>query len=346
MSRLRPVSRRSPDASSARSSLPARSSAHGTLRPVSEGTRHGRGERHARTRSPTAGVPRSPTPRSPMGSELARRGRGHPRHGRGVDAARGRAGGRGGGARAGCCRWSRRLPPRRRLARSRSTPRRRRWREAALEAGRGDRERRVRASLRSRTWPGSWPSAGAACCLMHMLGEPRTMQDDPRYDDVVSEVKAFLEERLAFAVGEGVAEEQDLARPRHRLRQDPGAQPRAAAPPRRDRRASGGRWWSAPRARASSASSPAAARARAAARHDRHERARARARRVGLPRARRGRGARCPRGGRRRGHGRGRPGDERRARGRASTTTSTTTRRREPVVTSRSRVSRSTHTTG
>jgi dihydropteroate synthase len=49
--------------------------------------------------------------------------------------------------------------------------------------------------------------SGAVCCLMHMLGEPRTMQKDPRYDDVVSEVKAFLEERLAFAVAEGVAEE-------------------------------------------------------------------------------------------------------------------------------------------
>jgi dihydropteroate synthase len=49
--------------------------------------------------------------------------------------------------------------------------------------------------------------AGAGCCLMHMLGEPRTMQADPRYDDVVSEVKAFLEERLAFATGAGVAEE-------------------------------------------------------------------------------------------------------------------------------------------
>ena len=47
---------------------------------------------------------------------------------------------------------------------------------------------------------------GAGCCLMHMLGEPRTMQEDPRYDDVVSEVKAFLEERLAFAVGEGIDE--------------------------------------------------------------------------------------------------------------------------------------------
>jgi dihydropteroate synthase len=50
-------------------------------------------------------------------------------------------------------------------------------------------------------------SAGADCCLMHMLGDPRTMQDDPRYDDVVSDVKAFLEERLAFAIHEGVAEE-------------------------------------------------------------------------------------------------------------------------------------------
>jgi dihydropteroate synthase len=48
--------------------------------------------------------------------------------------------------------------------------------------------------------------AGCYLCLMHMQGEPRTMQDDPRYDDVVSEVKAFLEERLAFAVSAGVDE--------------------------------------------------------------------------------------------------------------------------------------------
>jgi dihydropteroate synthase len=45
-------------------------------------------------------------------------------------------------------------------------------------------------------------------CLMHMKGEPRTMQDHPRYEDVVSEVKAFLEERLAFAVSQGIAEER------------------------------------------------------------------------------------------------------------------------------------------
>jgi dihydropteroate synthase len=48
----------------------------------------------------------------------------------------------------------------------------------------------------------------ADCVLMHMLGEPRTMQQDPRYDDVVSDVRAFLEERLAFAVAEGVPEER------------------------------------------------------------------------------------------------------------------------------------------
>ena len=49
-------------------------------------------------------------------------------------------------------------------------------------------------------------SSGAHCVLMHMLGEPRTMQRDPRYADVVAEVRAFLEERLAFAVAEGVPE--------------------------------------------------------------------------------------------------------------------------------------------
>ena len=54
---------------------------------------------------------------------------------------------------------------------------------------------------------------GVDCCLMHMLGTPRTMQDDPRYDDVVAEVKAFLEERLAFAVGQGIAEERVMLDP-------------------------------------------------------------------------------------------------------------------------------------
>jgi dihydropteroate synthase len=45
-------------------------------------------------------------------------------------------------------------------------------------------------------------------CLMHMLGEPRTMQRDPHYEDVVDDVKAFLSERLEFAVAQGIAEER------------------------------------------------------------------------------------------------------------------------------------------
>ena len=51
-------------------------------------------------------------------------------------------------------------------------------------------------------------SHDAYVCLMHMQGEPRTMQLDPRYDDVAAEVAAFLEERMAFAVAHGVREER------------------------------------------------------------------------------------------------------------------------------------------
>ena len=79
---------------------------------------------------------------------------------------------------------------------------------AALEAG-ASIVNDVSAFRHDPSMAGVVASAGAGCCLMHMLGgDPRTMQADPRYDDVVSEVKAFLEERLAFAVGEGVAEER------------------------------------------------------------------------------------------------------------------------------------------
>src|SRR5204862_652123 len=50
--------------------------------------------------------------------------------------------------------------------------------------------------------------AGAYLCLMHMQGEPRTMQLNPTYDDVASEVAAFLEERLRFAVDAGIPEDR------------------------------------------------------------------------------------------------------------------------------------------
>jgi dihydropteroate synthase len=43
---------------------------------------------------------------------------------------------------------------------------------------------------------------------MHMLGDPRTMQDDPRYGDVVDDVKAFLHDRVEFAVREGIREDR------------------------------------------------------------------------------------------------------------------------------------------
>jgi dihydropteroate synthase len=56
-------------------------------------------------------------------------------------------------------------------------------------------------------------ASGADCCLMHMLGEPRTMQGAPRYDDVVEDVKAFLRERLELALARGVARERIMLDP-------------------------------------------------------------------------------------------------------------------------------------
>jgi dihydropteroate synthase len=49
--------------------------------------------------------------------------------------------------------------------------------------------------------------AGCLCVLMHMQGMPRTMQRNPVYDDVVDDVCAFFEERITFAVGQGISEE-------------------------------------------------------------------------------------------------------------------------------------------
>jgi len=51
-------------------------------------------------------------------------------------------------------------------------------------------------------------SSGAYLCLMHMQGEPRTMQDRPTYEDVAAEIASFLEARLAFAVDAGIPEER------------------------------------------------------------------------------------------------------------------------------------------
>ena len=51
-------------------------------------------------------------------------------------------------------------------------------------------------------------NGGAYVCLMHMQGEPRTMQAAPHYDDVVTDVLAFLEERVAFAVEQGIRKDR------------------------------------------------------------------------------------------------------------------------------------------
>ena len=85
--------------------------------------------------------------------------------------------------------------------------------EAALDAG-ASYVNDVTAFRHDPALAGLVADRGVDCCLMHMLGDPRTMQEDPRYDDVVDDVKAFLEERMAAAVAAGVAEE--------RIQLDPG----------------------------------------------------------------------------------------------------------------------------
>jgi dihydropteroate synthase len=85
--------------------------------------------------------------------------------------------------------------------------------EAAIDAG-ASYVNDVTAFRHEPELAGLVADRGVDCCLMHMLGEPRTMQLDPRYDDVVDDVKAFLEERMRAAVAAGVPEE--------RIQLDPG----------------------------------------------------------------------------------------------------------------------------
>lgn len=71
--------------------------------------------------------------------------------------------------------------------------------------------------VRSLRRPGAMQAAAASqlpVCLMHMLGEPGSMQDNPRYDDVTAEVVAFLREQVAACEQAGI--------PRERLLVDPG----------------------------------------------------------------------------------------------------------------------------
>lgn len=71
--------------------------------------------------------------------------------------------------------------------------------------------------VRALTQPGALEAAaetGAAVCLMHMQGEPRTMQAAPSYRDVVAEVRQFLDARVAACEAAGIA--------RARICVDPG----------------------------------------------------------------------------------------------------------------------------
>ncbi len=77
---------------------------------------------------------------------------------------------------------------------------------------------------------------GAGYVAMHMLGEPRTMQDSPAYDDVVGEVGDFLVSRLERGPRRGDPRRRARRRSWDRLREDDGAQPDAPRPPPRPRR--------------------------------------------------------------------------------------------------------------
>lgn len=69
-------------------------------------------------------------------------------------------------------------------------------------------------SLQAPGAPAAAAETGAAVCLMHMQGEPRSMQADPRYENVITDVADFLRQRIAVAEAAGIA--------RSRLLVDPG----------------------------------------------------------------------------------------------------------------------------
>lgn len=70
--------------------------------------------------------------------------------------------------------------------------------------------------VRALQLPGALQAAAetnAAVCVMHMQGEPQTMQRDPHYDDVVGEVIGFLRQRLDACLGAGIGHERLLVDP-------------------------------------------------------------------------------------------------------------------------------------
>jgi dihydropteroate synthase len=77
--------------------------------------------------------------------------------------------------------------------------------EAALDTG-AEIVNEITAFRADLELAGLCADRGCEVVLMHMLGTPRTMQENPRYDDVVDDVKDFLAERIEFAISEGIAE--------------------------------------------------------------------------------------------------------------------------------------------
>ena len=83
--------------------------------------------------------------------------------------------------------------------------------KAALDAGAS-----MINDIQALEAPGAYDAVrerNCAVCLMHMKGEPATMQQDPHYDDVVREVKSFLQERVAQAEAAGIARERLVVDP-------------------------------------------------------------------------------------------------------------------------------------
>jgi len=79
--------------------------------------------------------------------------------------------------------------------------------EAGLDAG-AEIVNDVTALRSDPALAGLCAERGCEVVLMHMQGTPRTMQEDPTYDDVVDDIRAFLAERIEFAIGEGIAEDR------------------------------------------------------------------------------------------------------------------------------------------
>ena len=79
--------------------------------------------------------------------------------------------------------------------------------EAAVDAG-ASMVNDVTALRADPDLAGLCAERGCEVVLMHMLGDPRTMQENPVYEDVVDDIKAFLTERIEYATAEGIDEER------------------------------------------------------------------------------------------------------------------------------------------